>query len=200
MSAPQWPGPDDRPGTASRSTIEQDAPPRRRGGWVMAVSGVLVVAALAVAAWRVSRDPQTATGGVSPSAVPTSTRATPVPIAPTATSAVSSIPFVTSTGSAKGRWTIKNVSWSSTGVTLTMTLQVTAGTLSSYSFYLMENGSTEVHSPESKGWSDDIANGTIRAGETVSGRVFIPCPKVDSTVMLVRGAGFDPVTALTISA
>ena len=53
---------------------------------------------------------------------------------------------------------------------------------------------------ESQGWPDDISNWTIQAGETVTGRVFVPCPQVDSTIMLIQGNGTDPVAALTISA
>jgi hypothetical protein len=194
MSAPQWPGPGDRP----PASIEQYAPPRRRAGWLVVLGVVVVVAALAIAAWQVSRNPESASGGVTPSATPTVQ--TPPAAAPTATAAASSIPFVVGSGQATGQWTITDVSWSSGGVTLSMRIKVSTGTLSSYSFFLMENDSTDIHESQSQGWSDDISNGTIQAGETVTGRVYFPSPKVASTVMLVRGSDTDPVAALTIPA
>lgn len=165
----------------------------------MVLGVAVVVAALGIAAWQVSRSPETESGGVTPSATPSAIR-TPPRVAPAATAAASSIPFVVGSGQATGQWTITDVSWSSSGVTLSMRIKVDTGTLSSYSFFLMENDSTDIHESQSQGWSDDISNGTIQAGETVTGRVYFPSPRVASTVMLVRGSDTDPVAALTISA
>lgn len=193
MSSSQWPGPGNQ-----RPTIDQYAPPRRRTGWLVWLIVAVVVAALAVTAWQVSRDPESATSGVTPTVATPSAPSTPTSVAPSATAAASSIPFVVGSGVARGQWTITDVSWSATGVTLRMKVTVTEGTLANYAFFIMENDSTDIHESQSQGWSDDISNGTIRAGETVSGRVYFPSPKVASTVMLVRGAGSDPVAALTI--
>lgn len=196
MSAPQWPGPDDRP----PASIEQYAPPRRRAVRVIVLLLVAVaVAAIGVTAWQVSRAPELPLQLATPSATPSAIR-TPPRVAPTATAAASSIPFVVGSGQATGHWTITNVSWSSSGVTLSMRIKVDTGTLSNYSFFLMENDSANIHESQSQGWSDDISNGTIQAGQTVTGRVYFPSPRVASTVMLVRGTDTDPVAALTISA
>lgn len=188
MTTPQWPGPDRRP----QASIDQYAPPRRRGGWVFVVIVVVVAVGLVLAVRQLNRDPRPPTAASSPAA------ASSMAAVPTPGATASSIPFVSSSDGAEGIWTITKVSWSDSGAEISMTIKVTKGTLYGYSFYVMENDSTRIHEAEPQGWPDDISGGTIRSGQTVSGRIFVDMAKVESTVVLAHDNGTSPITALLL--
>lgn len=192
MTSPQWPG-QDRP-----ASIDQYAPPRRGGRRALVgLLVVVVVAALVFAAWRLTSGPRPAAVATPTPSVSTSGSVSPTPV-PTPGAAASSIPFVSTADGAEGTWAITKVHWTDEGVEISMRISVTKGTLRGYSFYLMENDSTQIHEAESKGWPDDISSGTIQAGQTETGRVFIVAPMLDSTVVLAHSSGMSPITALTI--
>lgn len=192
MTSPQWPGQDLPP------NIDQYAPPRRGGRRVLvAVLVVVVVAALGFAAWRLTSGPRPVVATTPTPSVSTTGTPGPTPV-PTPGAVASSIPFVSSADDAQGTWAITKVRWTDEGVEISMRISVTRGTLRGYAFYLMENESTDIHEAESRGWPDDISSGTIEAGQTETGRVFIEAPEVDSTVVLAHSTGMSPITALTI--
>lgn len=150
---------------------------------------------LVLAATQLNRPSQpTATSSSSASsATPARTVAVPTPGAD-----ASSIPFVSSSDGAEGTWTITKVTWSDVGVEVSMRIKVTRGTLSGYSFYVMENESTRIHETEPQGWPDDISGGTIESGRTETGRVFFEMPKEESTIVLAHENGLSPITALIL--
>ncbi|AMS04206.1 glucoamylase [Acidipropionibacterium acidipropionici] len=192
MTSPQWPSPDQRP----QASIDQYAPPRRRGGWIFVVIVVVVAVGLVLAVRQLNRDPRPPTAVSSPASA--SSPASSMPAVPTPGATASSIPFVSSSDGAEGVWTITKVSWSDSGAEISMTIKVTKGTLYGYSFYVMENDSTRIHEAEPQGWPDDISGGSIRSGQTVSGRIFVDMAKVESTVVLAHDNGMSPITALLL--
>lgn len=192
MTSPQWPGPDQRP----PASIDQYAPPRRRGGWIFVVIVVVVAVGLVLAVRQLNRNPQPS-AAASPASSAAS-RASSAPVVPTPGATASSIPFVSSSDGAEGTWTITKVRWGDSGAEISMTIRVTKGTLYGYSFYVMENDSTRIHEAEPQGWPDDVSGGSIRAGQTVSGRIFVEMPKVESTVVLAHDNGMSPITALLL--
>lgn len=181
----------------SHPDISQYRPPRHRSGWLLVVAAVIVVGAVLVAGWRLARTPDIASTTPTPSATGAPTTS-PVRV-PTAVATSNSVPFQTSSGDAKGVWTITGTNWQGGQVVVSMTIRVTEGTLSDYSFFLMENDTAAVHRP-TPGAADDMSTGTIEAGRTVHGTVTITSPHTAATLVLTLADDRDPVTALEVPA
>ncbi|MSS45756.1 hypothetical protein FYJ43_06810 [Cutibacterium sp. WCA-380-WT-3A] len=80
-----------------------------------------------------------------------------------------------------------------------MTIAVSKGSLSDYTFFIMENESTNIHQ------ASQLPTGSlgtaVAQGQKVHGTITIDCPRTDSTVMLTHGSGMSsPISALTIKA
>ncbi|MDO4411713.1 hypothetical protein [Cutibacterium sp.] len=85
-----------------------------------------------------------------------------------------------------------------------MSVEVTKGTLSDYTLFIMENESTNIHEPTFP--PTGTFGDTVSPGQKVHGTVTFDCPRTDSTVMLTHGSGMSspimssPISALTIKA
>lgn len=180
--------------------IDHYRPPRHHGGWIAAAVVVVVAVVLVLVARHVDLESQL---GPTPSPTPIPTTATPSAsaltpsIAPSATAAPSSIPFTISDEQVEGTWSIDDVDWGATTVSLTMTIHVTRGTFSDYDFIVMENEGTAMHQP------DERPSGTlgqpVQTGQTVTGTVVVTCPHTSATVLLTRPSQrVDAIAALTI--
>ena len=99
----------------------------------------------------------------------------------------------------EGRWSIDHVEWGPNTVTLTMTIAVTKGSLTDYTFFIMENQSTDIHQA-SQPPTGSLGTG-VSQGHKVHGTITIDCPRTDATVMLTHGSGMSsPISALMIRA
>ena len=82
---------------------------------------------------------------------------------------------------------------------LTMTIAVTKGSLTDYTFFIMENQSTDIHQA-SQPPTGSLGTG-VSQGHKVHGTITIDCPRTDATVMLTHGSGMSsPISALMIRA
>ncbi len=178
--------------------INQYQPPKRHGGWIAVIIVTAVVVALVIVARRITSEPASP-AAPTPSSVATSASSTPTPIPASATAVASSLPFSSKDDDTQGRWSIDHVKWGPSTVTLTVTIEVTKGSLTDYTFFIMENESTDIHQA-SRPATGSLGSG-VTQGHKVHGTITIDCPRTDATVMLTHGSGMSsPISALTIRA
>lgn len=209
---PPDPGQPRNPGQPVGPThLDDFRPPRRRVPWVVVVVVVALVAGLAWAAVKVGRTPEAAappTYSPSATAGPTSTASHPAapsnpaaastPAAGATTGGRESNEFSTKDGSTTGTWRIDAVTWTAQGVDVTVTVSVRSGNLTDATFYLMENSSASMHEAEPNQRADDLARFQVGAGHSITGRVFIACPRGESTLILAGRGGREAISGLVV--
>lgn len=179
--------------------ISQYQPPKRHRGWIAAIIAVAVIIALVLVARRITSEPDLSQSPMPTPVATPSSATTPTPIPASVTAVASSVPFSSKDNSTEGTWSIDDVSWGPGSVTLTVTIEVTRGSLSDYTFFIMENESTNIH--EASLPPTGTLGDTISPGHKVHGTVTIDCPRADATVMFTHGSGMSsPISALTIKA
>jgi len=178
--------------------INQYRPPKRHGGWIAVIIVTALVVALVIVARRVTTEPAHPVTP-PPSPIATSASSTPTPIPASATAVASSLPFSSKDDDTEGRWSIDHVEWGPNTVTLTMTIAVTKGSLTDYTFFSMENQSTDF--PQASQPHTGSLGTDVSQGHKVHGTITIDCPRTDATVMLTHGSGMaSPISALMIRA
>lgn len=157
--------------------INAYAPPRRGGNgwWLLILGGVLL--GLVAAAFLVPR------GLPAPAPAPTPSTNTSAPVGP-------GMPFtLPNSPSNNGRWEVVSHQWTSTGVQVHVRVHADTGRIS-YGFVAFANVGTSVYEPEAGAApAPELSTGTLRAGESAEGNVFIPIPRGQSTLILTTEGG-----------
>ena len=178
--------------------ISQYQPPKRHSSWIAVIIVAAIIIALVIIARRVTSEPVNPVAP-TPSSIATSTSSTPTSIPASATAVASSLPFSSKDDDTEGRWSIDNVKWGPNTVTLTVTIEVTRGSLTDYTFFIMENESTDIHQASQPSTGSLVAD--VSQGHKVHGTITIDCPRTNATVMLTHRSGMSsPISALTIKA
>ena len=167
--------------------IDAYAPPRRPGGawWFVGIGVVLVAAVLVALFWRPA--PSTAPGGTSgPSASATE------PAGP-------GMPFTMPGSTAShGRWEITDHTWTDNGVVVRVKVTADAGRVS-YGFLAFSNAGDEVYEPVPGAPDPEIGSGSLSAGQSIEGHLFLELPHGAATLYLTTAQGRQ-VSALPIPA
>lgn len=151
--------------------------------WLVLGSVLLAGIVLAVVALR-------------PAPTSASDTSTPTP-RPTLASTGPGLPFTMPGDSgASGRWEVLTEQWTSEGVQLQVRISCDSRTIS-YGFIAFSNASAEVYEPEPAGRRPELTTGTLHAGESVTGWLFLPLPPGDATLILTTSAG-NQISALPI--
>lgn len=159
--------------------------PRRWGRW-LAVTAIAAVLAGAVAVPLV-------TPAVRPSGA-----ATPTPSA-TSVTPVPGMPFkMPSDPQSGGTWEILETRWTPEGVSLKVRVTCTQGKCS-YGFMAFGQSATTLTRPTTGPDTPELDTGTLQAGETASGYVFLEIDRHDATLILTTAIGRQ-ISALPIKA
>lgn len=157
--------------------INAYAPPKGGGGgwWLALVGAVLVGVVLAALLIRPPQAPQP-----SPDPVPT----------PTSTAARGSgMPFnMPGSTQSHGRWEVVQHTWQGDGVTVRVRVTADSGRIS-YAFLAFSNTGTDVYEPLPDAPDPQIGSGSLDAGQSVEGNVFLPLPRADATLILTTAQG-----------
>ena len=168
--------------------IDAYAPPRRGGGtWgLVAVGVVLVAVVLAALFWRPGNT------SASPAATPSATTAAGEQAGP-------GMPF-TMPGStvSHGRWEVTSHTWTDDGVIVRVKVTADGGRIS-YGFVAFSNQGTQVYQPGPGAPDPEIGSGSLAAGQSIEGHLFLPLPHEASTLILTTAQGRQ-VSALPIPA
>lgn len=159
--------------------------PRRWGRWLaLALVGAALVGAVAVPLLTPTPRP----GG----------SATPTPSA-TSASPVSGMPFkMPSDPNSGGTWEILETRWTSEGVSLKVRVTCTQGKCS-YGFMAFGQNATTLTRPTTGPDTPELDTGTLQAGETTIGYVFLEIDRRDATLILTTAIGRQ-ISALPIKA
>ena len=126
-------------------------------------------------------------GGIYVRSLPTTEPSTsPSPAA--TTPATPGHPFTTPDGQRGGSWEILESAWTDEGLQLQLRIHSESGPIS-FSFMAFANASTRVITPTSSPRTPDIRTGTATPTRSVTGYVFFPMPRGDSTIILANGTG-----------
>jgi hypothetical protein len=165
---PAAPLPGSQPlGTAKPDSlsIEEYKPPKRRvGGLIAFIVGFAVLIGAFIAIDHFARTVQDA----------------PAPT-PSATATLPGLAF--ESDSATGSWEITNTQWSSDNVVLTVRITVATGSFR-YSFYAYNNTSMKLAYPDTSS-SNTLRNGTLTAGQSVSGTLSFQISRGDGTLVML---------------
>jgi len=167
--------------------ISAYAPPRRGPGalWLVLVGVVLVGAVVAALLAR----PTAPTVAPSPSATaPAGAGSTAHPGMPFA---------MPGNPAATGRWEVLSHAWSDAGLTVRVRVTCDTDTIS-YGFMAFANQGADVYQPEAGVREPEIGSGVLRAGGSITGYVFLPMPRGESTLILTTSTGRQ-VSALPIA-
>lgn len=157
--------------------IDAYAPPKRSGGgWWFALIGLVAVGAVLAALFL--RPPAQRTDPPSPTATTPATEA-----------AGPGMPF-TMPGSTQshGRWEMIEHSWTSDGVIVRVRVTADSGRVS-YGFMAFSNAGTDVYEPGSGAPEPEIGSGTLTAGQSIEGHLFLQLPQGDATLILTTAQG-----------
>ena len=158
--------------------IDAYAPPKRSGGgWWFALIGLVAVGAVLAALFL--RPPAQRTDPPSPTA---STPAGEAAAGP-------GMPF-TMPGSTQshGRWEMIEHTWTSDGVIVRVRVTADSGRVS-YGFVAFSNTGTDVYEPGSGAPEPEIGSGTLTAGQSIEGHLFLQLPQGDATLILTTAQG-----------
>lgn len=175
----QQPWPQQAPGYEQRPVdINAYAPPKRPGGGMWFIVAALLLAAC-VAAALLLRPAATPGPESSASARPSVSH----------TAAGPGMPFTMPNATDNtGRWEVVSTQWRSDGLVAHVRIHADTG-LITYGFAAFSNNGTTVYNPETGAPSPELGAGTLPAGRTVEGNVFIPMPRGDSTLILTTQSG-----------
>lgn len=157
--------------------IDAYAPPKRSGGgWWFALIGLVAVGAVLAALFL--RPPAQRTDPPSPTAT-----------TPAAEAAGPGMPF-TMPGSTQshGRWEMIEHTWTSDGVIVRVRVTADSGRVS-YGFVAFSNTGTDVYEPGSGAPEPEIGSGTLTAGQSIEGHLFLQLPQGDATLILTTAQG-----------
>lgn len=165
--------------------IGRYAPPKPRGPVVAAVVGAVVLVAVLVAGFFLQGQ------SVAPAPTPNATAQ--------GTSGLPGQPFIMPNNSAAtGRWQVLSREWTDTGVLVQVRVSCDSETCS-YGFTSFSNtGSTSVD-PITSPRQPQLTRGTLQAGQSTTGWVFLPLPRGAATLILLTSAGRQ-ISALPIAA
>lgn len=172
-------------------TIEQFQPRRNRTGPLL-----LVVVALAVLAAILyfGLRPETVGGSEGSGPSPTPTAARTMPSLPTGGAFADSINFASDRVS--GVFAINESNWEGSTLVVDVTIAVEWGSLS-YDFLAMDMASGDVIPSNLPAYPSDLSDGTLDAGEQVSGTVRFTKERGDTQVLL-GDAGRSNLTMLAV--
>ncbi|WP_040161247.1 hypothetical protein [Nigerium massiliense] len=146
-----------------------------------------VVAGIIIAATFLNR-PQDIIPGSNPSSG-----------APAPSASGPGMPFaMPSNPDAGGRWEILNQEWVDGGVLLDVAVYADRG-LVTYGFVAFQNNGTEVLRPGASPRQPEMGTGTLVAGSTKTGWVYIPMERGSATLILTTSGGRQ-ISALPIKA
>ena len=153
------------------------APPKRSGGgWWFALIGLVAVGAVLAALFL--RPPAPRTDPPSPPATTPATEA-----------AGPGMPF-TMPGSTQshGRWEMTGHTWTSDGVIIRVRVTADSGRVS-YGFVAFSNAGTDVYEPGPGAPDPEIGSGSLTAGQSIEGHLFLPLPQGEATLILTTAQG-----------
>lgn len=165
-----------------RSTsIEQFSTPPSRTPWLILI-GVVVLVGVLIGGFLI--------GTQRPPA--------PTPSPTVAASRGPGIPFsMPNDTRSKGRWEILGTEWSNDGVTLDIRIYADQGTIS-YDFFAFTNDGRTSYEPETPKKRPELVPGTLTAGNSVRGYVFLPLPRKEATLLLTSFGGTQALSAQPI--
>ena len=165
--------------------INAYAPPKRSGAalWFVLAAVVLAGIVLAVIFMRpAAPDPA----------------ASPKPSVTSAEPSGPGMPFtMPDSQRSSGRWEILSQEWTGGGLLLEVQVHADVGTVS-YAFVAFLNSTSGVYEPTEPPLGPPLDRGTLVAGQSESGYVFLPMPRGDTTVILTTRAG-QQMSALPIT-
>lgn len=165
--------------------IGRYAPPRQTGPILAVVAGVLVLVAVVVAGLALQNP-------LVPAPTPTAT--------PTAgASALPGHPFqMPNNARATGRWEVLGREWLDEGVLVQVRVACDTD-VCSYGFTSFSNQGNSSVDPAPSPRQPQIGRGSLQAGQSASGYLFLPLPRGAATLILTTSAGRQ-VSALPIDA
>lgn len=165
--------------------IGRYAPPRQTGPIVAVVAGIVVLVAVVLAGLGLQ-------GSLTPTASPT----------PTPTAGASTRPGhpfqMPNNARATGRWEVLGREWLDEGVLVQVRVSCDTD-VCSYGFTSFSNTGSSSVDPVSSPREPQISRGTLQAGQSASGYLFLPLPRGSATLILTTSAGRQ-ISALPIDA
>lgn len=180
--APWVPQPQAGPGP----TIESFRAPRASRGALMAVAALLGFLAVAFGAFL-----------LRPAPIPGAPAATGSP-RPAATASVPGMPFsMPLDPDSTGTWEILDRQWTDEGVSVHVRVTALTGRCS-YGFLAFGKGSTDITHPGIGTQTPQLRTGTLDAGQSAIGYVFIPVERGDAMLVLTTSLGRQ-ISALPVA-
>lgn len=135
--------------------------------------------------------PRMTASAPTPTAAPTASRAPD--------SAKPGLPFtMPSNADATGRWQVVSREWSDSGVLLNVRVDCDTATCS-YGFMAFSNTGASSVDPTASPRKPELTTGTLRAGESATGYVFLPLPR-GAAMLILTTSGGRQISALPITA
>lgn len=168
--------------------ITRYAPPRQNGPIIAAVLGVVALLVVVAAGLLLPRTP------AAPVAAPTPSASTPGGVADRPGQ-----PFIMpNNASATGRWQVVDHEWTDEGVLVQVRVACDTQTCS-YGFTAFPNDGRNSVDPVTSPRQPQLSRGSLQAGQSTTGYVFLPMPRGAATLILTTSAG-RAISALPIAA